>query len=113
MSNSQREREREDANVVHTPLPKYKKGNKSHQHSPSAYFSRYVIAPSIALNRFEKLCLPFKNEDKLSSKCPILSLGQIELRQINTFFFLTLHTHQNNNVGLQRHARDPAGEPKR
>jgi len=62
MSNShrEREREREDANVVHTP-PKYnKERNKSHQHSPSAYFSRYVIAPSIVLlNRFEKLFSTF------------------------------------------------------
>jgi len=57
---AQREREREDANVVHTP-PKYnKERNKSHQHSPSAYFSRYVIAPSIVLlNRFEKLFSTF------------------------------------------------------
>ena len=88
---AQREREREDANVVHTPPPKYKEHNKKHQHSPSAYFSRYVIAPSIALNRFEKLCLPFKNEDKCVQNVQILSLGQIELRQINTHFFLYTH----------------------
>ena len=50
MSNSHRERERERERMqtwCTLLLLNTKNIIKKHQHSPSAYFSRYVIAPSI------------------------------------------------------------------